>query len=95
MREIVSGEDVLGGAPRLDGTRIGVLHVYRQYQSGVSPEAIASNYDGVSVADVHNALAFVFDNPDLIRSQEATEQEAIAEIREQRSVDPDEFKQQI
>lgn len=95
MREIVSDEDVLGGAPRLDGTRIGVLHVYRQYQNGLSPEAIASNYDDVSVADVHNALAFVFDNPDLIRSLEEVEQQTIEQIREQRPVDPDEFKHQI
>jgi len=95
MREIVSDEAVLGGAPRLDGTRIGVTHIYRQYQGGTSPEAIASNYDDVSVADVHNALAFVFDNPELIRDQETAEQEAIERIRERRPVDPDEFKQQI
>lgn len=93
MKEIVSDEDVLGGSPRFEGTRIGVLHVYRQYQDGLSPEAIASNYDGVSVADVHNALAFVFDSPDLIRSQERAEQEAIDRIREERPVDPDDFKQ--
>jgi len=92
MRDVVSDEDVLGGAPRLAGTRIGVLTVYRQYQDGASPEAIASNYDGISVADVHNALAFVFDNPDRIRSLDASEREAVERIREERPVDPEEFK---
>ena len=94
MREIVSDEDVLGGKPRLSGTRIGVLHIYRQYQSGVSPEEIASNYEDVSVADVHGALAFVFDNPDLIRELERTEQQVVDEIRERRPVDPEEFRQE-
>jgi uncharacterized protein (DUF433 family) len=91
MRDIVSDEDVLGGAPRLAGTRIGVLHVYRQYQDDTSPEAIASNYEDVSVADVHSALAFVFDNPDRIRSLERAEREAVERIREERPVDPEEF----
>jgi len=95
VKEIVSDEDVLGGAPRLAGTRVGVVHVYRQYQNGSSPEEVASNYEGVSVADVHNALAFVFDNPKQIRELEATAQAAIEEIREQRPVDPEEFTQQL
>ena len=95
MKEIVSDEAVLGGIPRLDGTRIGVVHIYRQYQEGASPEAIASNYDDVTVADVHNALAFVFDNPALLRDQETAEEEAIERIRKQRPVDPGEFKPQI
>jgi uncharacterized protein (DUF433 family) len=93
MKDIVSDDDVLGGTPRLAGTRVGVVHVYRQYQNGSSPEDIASNYDGVSVADVHNALAFVFDNPKQIRDIEATAQAAVEEIREQRPVDPEEFAQ--
>ena len=95
MRDIVSDEAILGGTPRLDGTRIGVVHVYRQYQEGASPEAIASNYDDVTVADVHNALAFVFDNPALLRDQQAAEEEAIERIRERRPVDPEEFKPQL
>lgn len=89
MRDIVSDDDVLGGAPRLAGTRIGVLHVYRQYQDEASPETIASNYGGVSVADVHNALAFVFDNPDRVRSLERSEREAVERIRAERPVDPE------
>lgn len=93
MKEIVSDEDVLGGAPRLAGTRVGVLHVYRQYQDGASPEEVASKYDDVTVADVHNALAFVFDDPDRIRSLERAEREAVERIRDERPVDPEEFKE--
>jgi len=92
MKEIVSDEETLGGAPRLDGTRIGVLHVYEQYQDGETPEAIASKYDGVTVADVHHALAYVFDNPDRIQQLQTEREGAIEEIREDRPVDPDEHK---
>lgn len=67
--------------------------MYRQYQDGTSPEEIASNDDGVSVADVHAALAFVFDNPDLVRSIEAGERRAVERIREERPVEPDDYKE--
>ena len=92
MKEIVSDEETLGGAPRLAGTRIGVLHVYEQYQGGETPEAIASKYDGISVADVHHALAYVFDNPERIRQLQNDCGKTIEEIRERRPVDPDEYK---
>jgi uncharacterized protein (DUF433 family) len=93
MREVVSDEAVLGGSPRLAGTRIGVLHIYRQYQQGDPPEEIASRYEGVSVADVHTALAYAFDSSDRIQNLEAGEQEAIERIRSERPVDPEEFTQ--
>ncbi|MCH7660039.1 MAG: DUF433 domain-containing protein [Euryarchaeota archaeon] len=91
MKTIVTDEDVLGGDPRLDGTRIGVVHIYRRYESGETPEEIAASYEGISVADVHTALAYAFDNPDEIRSIEKRNRKAIERIREDRPVDPAEF----
>ena len=88
MRAIVRDEAVLGGAPRLDGTRVGVLHLLHRYEAGESPEEIAADYDGVSVADVHGALAYAFDNPEEMRTLEQAGQEAIERIREGRPVDP-------
>lgn len=71
MPQIVRTPDVLGGDPRIEGTRVGVAHVYRRYvEGGDSPSEIASGYD-VSVAAVHAALAYGFANPD--------EMEAIAD----------------
>ncbi|MFC6764376.1 DUF433 domain-containing protein [Natrinema soli] len=89
MKAIVRDEEVLGGDPRLEGTRIGVIHVYRQYEGGEAPEQIASNYEGVTVADVHTALAYAFDNPEELREIERTEQDTLLKIREQRPRDPD------
>lgn len=87
MRATVTDDDVLGGDPRLDGTRIGVIHVYRRYEDGETPEEIAADYDGVTVADVHTALAYAFDNPEEMRAIEERAGEAIERIREARPVD--------
>lgn len=90
MRAIVRDEAVLGGDPRLDGTRIGVMHVYRRYEAGEVPEEIAADYDGVTVADVHRALAYAFDNPDVIRELAANDREAVERIRAARGLEPTE-----
>jgi uncharacterized protein (DUF433 family) len=93
VRAIVTDEEVLGGDPRLEGTRIGVVHLYRRYEDGESPEEIAAGYDSVTVADVHAALAYAFDHPEEIRAIERRGQEAIERLREDRPVDPEEFKE--
>lgn len=91
MRAIVTDEEVLGGDPRLDGTRIGVVHVYRRYEAGETPEAIAADYDGVSVADVHHALAYAFDHPDEMRTIQERARETVEGVRDKRTVDPEEL----
>lgn len=91
MKAIVTNDDVLGGDPRLNGTRIGVAHIYRRYESGETPEEIAAGYDGVTVADIHAALAYTFDNPEELRAIEKRDRDAIERIREERPVDPEEF----
>jgi len=71
MPQVVKTDDVLGGDPRIEGHRIGVYHVYRRYVEGDdTPEEIATSYD-ISVAAVHTALAYAFNNPDEMREIEA------------------------
>lgn len=71
LPRIVTTDGVLGGAPRIDGTRIGVSQIYRRYVDGdETPESIADGFD-LSVAAVHAALAYAFHN--------AAEMEAIEE----------------
>lgn len=63
MPKIVTTTDVLGGDPRIENSRIGVLHVYQRYvDGGETPEEIATAYD-ISIAEVHTALAYAFSNP--------------------------------
>jgi Uncharacterized conserved protein len=77
--QIVATEDVLGGDPRIEGTRIGVSHVYRRYVDGDdTPEEIAAGYD-ISVAAVHAALAYAFGNPRQMRDLEARDRAAYEE----------------
>lgn len=67
MTEIVSTEDVLSGAPRIEGTRIGVHHIARRILDGdEEPAVVASDYD-LSLADIHRALTYYYDHPEEMR----------------------------
>ena len=72
---IVQTPDTLGGDPRIEGTRIGVAHVYQRYVEGDdTPEEIATGYD-TSVAAVHAALAYAFANPEEMEAIRAAERQ--------------------
>jgi len=71
MSEIVSTDDVLGGAPRIEGRRIGVHHIAKRViDAGESPEQVAADYD-LDIADVHRALTYYYDNPAEMRQRES------------------------
>lgn len=70
---IVEMPEVLGGKPRIDGTRIGVYFVHEQIEGrGIDPKTLAAEHD-LDVADVYRALTYYYDHP-----------ERMAEIRSQR-----------
>jgi uncharacterized protein (DUF433 family) len=78
MSEIVSTDDVLGGAPRIEGRRIGVHHVAKRViDGGEAPEQVAAEYE-IDIADVHRALAYYYDHP-----------EEMQRLKRQRSAIPD------
>jgi uncharacterized protein (DUF433 family) len=78
MAEIVSTDDTLGGAPRIEGRRIGVHHVVGRVIDGdVTPAQVAADYD-LAIADVYRALTYYYDHPDEIR-----------EIRKRQTTPPD------
>ena len=75
MADIVSTDDVLGGAPRIEGRRIGVHHVAaRVLDAGTPPEQVATDYD-LELGDIYRALAYYYDNPDEIREVRARRRE--------------------
>ena len=89
MPEIVKTEDVLGGDPRIEGHRIGVLDIYQRHVEGdETPEEIASDY-GISIGEVHAALAYAFSNPDEMRDLEARNERVSAEVTGNRVVPDD------
>ena len=87
MPRIVHTDGVLGGDPRIEGHRVGVYQVYQHYvEAGDAPEEIAASYD-LSVAEVHAALAYAFDNPEEMRAIETREE--VAESSRSTRLTPD------
>ena len=65
---IVSDESVLGGEPRIDGTRVRVVDVVGFYEvRSLSPEEISDKFD-LELEDVYAALVYYYENPKSIRS---------------------------
>lgn len=79
MRDIVRTDDVLGGDPRLDGTRVGVIHVKERIDAGDEAAQIAADYD-IGLADVFAALAYYYDNPSVMGEVERRREDFVEGI---------------
>lgn len=78
MAKIVSTNDTLGGAPRIEGRRIGVHHIAKRVlDTGESPEQVAADYD-LDIADVYRALVYYYDHAEEMR-QIQTERQSVPE----------------
>lgn len=79
---IIRDEDVLGGEPRIDGTRTGVRHVAaRVIDSGQSPAHVADQID-VPLANVYEALSYYHAHIDEMRELERQNEAAFERVRE-------------
>ena len=76
---ITTTPGVVGGRPRIDGTRVTVQAIAMSYKSGTSPEEIAFQYGYLSAAQVYAALAYYHANREEMDSAIAAE----AELHEQ------------
>lgn len=83
---IVADDDVLHGQPRVEGTRIGVIHVYDMVVAGAEPAEVADALD-LPLARVYEALAYYYDHPDEMRGIRRDEDAAIDALVG-RSVEP-------
>lgn len=82
MTSIVRTEDVLGGEPRIDGTRIGVRHVAgKVVDAGYTPAYVADQLD-ISLGAVYEALSYYYDNIEEIRAIERENTETRERMRE-------------
>jgi uncharacterized protein (DUF433 family) len=72
---IVRTPRVLGGRPRIDGTRIAVRTIAILYKQGLSPEEIADQYTQLSLAQVYAALTYYHSTQAEIEADIAAEQE--------------------
>lgn len=65
---ITRDDDVLGGEPRIEGTRVGVRHVAaRVIDNGRTPAYVADQLD-LSLAEVYEALSYYYANLEEIRA---------------------------
>lgn len=79
---ITRNDDVLGGEPRIDGTRIGVRHVAaRVIAGGRSPAHVADQFD-ISLAAVYEALAYYYAHIDELRELEQENNAAFEQVRD-------------
>ena len=73
--------DTCSGRPRVRGTRIRVANIVRWTEQGQSPEEIVAEYPQLSLADVHAALAFYFDNKEAIDKQIAEDAAFVTAVK--------------
>lgn len=67
MTTVVETEDVLGGEPRIEGTRIGVLDIAELVlDGGYAPPDVADQLD-CSLAAVYSALTYYYEHPEEMR----------------------------
>jgi len=79
---ITRDDDVLGGEPRIDETRIGVRHVAaRVIDTGQSPAYVADQLD-LSLAEVYKALSYYYDHVEEMRALERENEDAFERVRE-------------
>jgi uncharacterized protein (DUF433 family) len=69
-RTVVRKEEICGGAPTLEGTRIRVSDVVAQveYQEK-TPEEVVSSFPALSIPDVYAALTYYYERPAQIRTE--------------------------
>jgi uncharacterized protein (DUF433 family) len=73
--------NICGGRARIVGHRIRVMDVAVLHEKrGLSPEEIVQQYPGITLADVHAALAYYFDHRDEIEAEFRKDEDAIREL---------------
>ncbi|RYH10501.1 MAG: DUF433 domain-containing protein [Alphaproteobacteria bacterium] len=58
LKRIVSTPGVLGGKPRIDGTRVGVTHILEALAAGDLAEEIVADFPYLTIDDIRAALIY-------------------------------------
>jgi uncharacterized protein (DUF433 family) len=83
--EIVATPDVLGGKPRLEGTRLGVHFLATLVEDGGwDPHVVAEEYE-LPIAAVYRALTYYHEHPEEMAAIKRRNEEIDAEL----AADPD------
>jgi uncharacterized protein (DUF433 family) len=71
--------NVLGGSPYVIGSRVPVRRLWAFYRNGTSIERLLRRYPQLGPAKLFDALAFAFDNEEVIEADLAREQHLLTE----------------
>jgi uncharacterized protein (DUF433 family) len=83
INHIESSPGVCGGKPCIVGTRIRVQDIYVWHElQGKTPDQIASDFPQLTLADVHAALAYYWDNRDEIEKQMKEAESLVASMKQ-------------
>jgi len=80
MATIVQSDDVLGGEPRLEGTRVSVFDIYELVIEGGNPHADVADQLNRSLGDVYTALAYYHEHPEEMRQLRREREDLQAEL---------------
>lgn len=58
LKRVVLTPGVLGGKPRIDGTRVGVSHILEALVAGDTPDEIVESLPWLTLDDIRAALAY-------------------------------------
>lgn len=92
MADIVRTDRILGGAPRIEGTRVGVLHVYELVAQGEHSPVDVADQLGISLGDVYSALAYYHEHPDEMRAVRAEDEAGESTLHEESLSPPEPAK---
>jgi uncharacterized protein (DUF433 family) len=75
---VVIDPEVGDGAPMIEGTRVPVRRLFSWHRQGTTVETLLRRYPQLGPARIFDALAFAYDNLDLITADLVREREALA-----------------
>ena len=80
---------VEGGTLRIVGTRVSLDSVVYSFNQGVTPTEIQENFDTLSLADIHAAIAYYLHNKEKVDKYLARRKAAFEKLRAEARLRPD------
>jgi uncharacterized protein (DUF433 family) len=71
------------GVLRVGRTRVTLDSVIGAYEAGATAEAIATQYDSLTLRDIYGAITYYLENPEEVAAYLRQQQEEAAEVRRQ------------
>ena len=78
--------DLVGGSPVVRGSKVPVRRLWAWHRRGVSVDALLKRYPQLGPARILSALAFAYDNSELVEADLSRERAMMAEKAEARAM---------